>query len=64
MNPKTLAQSLPPATRIEEYCLQSVLGIGAFGITYLAMDENLALQVAIKEYFPSSVATRSITSLR
>lgn len=56
--PKTLSQALPPNARLDEYSLLSVLGVGAFGITYLAHDENLALQVAIKEYFPASAAVR------
>jgi hypothetical protein len=41
-----------------EYRLQSVLGAGGFGITYLAHDTNLQKDVAIKEYLPSAVAVR------
>lgn len=36
-----------------------MLGEGGFGITYLAFDENLQKQVAIKEYLPIDFAIRS-----
>lgn len=57
-HPQTLSQALPPGTALKEYLLQSVLGMGSFGITYLATDNYLQLKVAIKEYFPASVAVR------
>ena len=41
------------------YLIESVLGKGAFGITYLAHDVNLDRQVAIKEYLPSQFAVRN-----
>ena len=41
------------------YRVESVLGQGAFGITYLAHDVNLDRQVAIKEYLPSQFAVRN-----
>jgi len=44
---------------IHEYKVEKVLGGGGFGITYLAQDINLQLPVAIKEYFPSSLAVRA-----
>jgi serine/threonine protein kinase len=40
------------------YVIQSVLGRGAFGITYLAIDQHLDRQVAIKEYLPMGFAKR------
>ena len=40
------------------YRIESVLGKGAFGITYLAHDVNLDRQVAIKEYLPDDFAIR------
>ena len=40
------------------YRVESVLGKGAFGITYLAHDVNLDRQVAIKEYLPDDFAIR------
>ncbi|HQE74724.1 MAG TPA: protein kinase, partial [Myxococcota bacterium] len=42
-----------------KYRIGRVLGAGGFGITYLAVDENLGLRVAIKEYMPRSDAVRS-----
>ncbi|HSW15149.1 MAG TPA: protein kinase, partial [Solimonas sp.] len=64
----TIAQFLPtPAitgvlsegTRLMEYEIRHVLGKpGGFGVTYLALDTNLDLEVAIKEYLPVEFALR------
>jgi len=51
--------TLPPGTRLRNYELVSVLGHGAFGITYRARDTLLGREVAIKEYLPTSLAIRS-----
>ena len=50
--------ALPIGSMLMEYRLESVLGVGGFGITYLASDTLLEKQVAIKEYFPSSAVSR------
>jgi class 3 adenylate cyclase len=42
-----------------EYRLENVLGVGGFGITYLAHDTLLEKDVAIKEYFPGSSVLRA-----
>lgn len=47
-----------------QYILGRVLGHGAFGITYLARDENSHSRVAIKEYMPRNLVQRSPDSCR
>ncbi|MDR0702338.1 MAG: serine/threonine protein kinase [Azoarcus sp.] len=51
--------ALPVGTRLQEYVIRSVVGEGGFGIVYLAHDTMLDWEVAIKEYLPASLATRS-----
>ncbi|MCP5150748.1 MAG: protein kinase [Ectothiorhodospiraceae bacterium] len=50
--------ALPVGTMLAEYRIEAVLGAGAFGITYRALDTHLDMVVAIKEFFPSSLVTR------
>ena len=49
---------LPRGMRVGVYEIVAVLGRGAFGITYRARDTTHDRDVAIKEYFPSSLALR------
>ena len=51
--------ALPQGHRLQEYELVRVLGFGGFGMTYLGFDHNLDKAVAIKEYLPSDIATRT-----
>jgi serine/threonine protein kinase len=53
--------TLPIGCYLQEYQLKKILGIGGFGITYLAYDEQLNKQVAIKEYYPNELAVRDKT---
>ncbi len=41
-----------------KYLIQSVLGRGGFGITYLGWDTNLDIKLAVKEYFPQGLVSR------
>ena len=52
--------ALPPGTRLDEFELLQVLGVGGFGIVYLALDHALLRKVAIKEYMPSALAQRGV----
>ncbi len=52
---------LKPFTVLEnKYMLGRVLGVGGFGITYIGWDLNLQTYIAIKEYFPESLAGRDV----
>jgi len=54
----TDAHALPIGTGLGEYRIEAVLGSGGFGITYRAFDTRLDTPVAVKEYFPASLAYR------
>ena len=51
--------ALPVGTRLKHYVIEKLLGQGGFGLVYLARDESLACQVAIKEYLPEQLASRT-----
>ena len=53
--------ALPAGTRLGEFELLSLLGVGGFGIVYLAFDHALEREVAVKEYMPASLAGRTET---
>ena len=50
--------ALPAGTRLEKFEILQVLGVGGFGIVYLALDHALERHVAIKEYMPAALAAR------
>jgi serine/threonine protein kinase len=53
--------ALPRGTRLGEFEVIRVLGIGGFGIVYLALDHALEREVAVKEYMPAALAGRTET---
>ncbi len=53
-----MAEQLKKGSKLHWYQIDSILGRGGFGITYLATDTNLQTQVAIKEYLPGDIAER------
>ena len=53
---------LPPDTMIGGYRVVRRASSGGFGVVYLCMDPD-GQQVAIKEYLPSSLATRAVGEL-
>ena len=55
------SHALPVGARLSEFEIEGVLGLGGFGIVYLAMDHSLHRRVAIKEYLPGSLAHRDST---
>jgi serine/threonine protein kinase len=59
--PSESVSALPPGTRLGEFEVKSLLGVGGFGIVYLAFDHALEREVAIKEYMPASMAGRTET---
>lgn len=50
--------ALPPGTRFGDLEITRTLGVGGFGIVYLAQDHALERLVAIKEYMPGQLALR------
>lgn len=52
------SSTLQVGTRLGEFEITQVLGVGGFGIVYLARDHSLRRDVALKEYMPSALARR------
>ena len=51
---------LAQGTEINEFVVEQVLGVGGFGVTYLAADRKLDRWVAIKEYLPRDWGARQV----
>jgi len=56
--PVSHVDALPPGTRLAEFEVQGLLGVGGFGLVYRAYDTSLQRAVAIKEYMPAALAAR------
>ncbi|MBX3633430.1 MAG: protein kinase [Simplicispira sp.] len=50
--------ALPVGTRLAEFEILGLLGVGGFGMVYKAFDHSLHRTVAIKEYMPATLAAR------
>ena len=50
--------ALPVGTRLGEFEILALLGVGGFGMVYKAFDHSLHRAVAIKEFMPAALATR------
>jgi serine/threonine protein kinase len=50
---------LGPGSTLYGYQVVRLLGEGGFGLTYLALDQQVGQRVVLKEYFPEELAQRS-----
>lgn len=57
--PRELSHLVPRTLLAERYMIGNSIGFGGFGITYRAWDTKLDVQVAVKEFFPSGLVSRS-----
>jgi serine/threonine protein kinase len=58
--PSILSESgLPDGFALDEFTIIRVIGEGGFSVVYLARNHTLECDVAIKEYLPQSLASRS-----
>ena len=58
MAEQTHKQALPMGYRLQNFRVIGVLGVGGFGVTYLAEHATLGYKMAIKEYLPKEFALR------
>lgn len=58
-DPEQSVNVLPVGTHLGEFEILDLIGEGGFGIVYLAYDHSLERHVALKEYMPSGLATRT-----
>jgi len=58
MHNTTQSSALQPGSHIGDLQINAVLGVGAFGITYLVTDPAIGTRFALKEYLPSRYVSR------
>lgn len=58
VSPIVHMDALSVGTRLAEFEVQSLLGVGGFGMVYRAYDHSLHRTVAIKEYMPAALVRR------
>ena len=58
VSPIVHMDALPVGTRLAEFEVLSLLGVGGFGMVYRAYDHSLHRTVAIKEYMPAALVSR------
>lgn len=57
--PKEVYHLHPGMKLANRYMIGTVIGFGGFGVVYKAWDEKLDIMVAVKEYFPAAIVTRT-----
>lgn len=58
--PEDIPHHLLPGTVLQnKYLVGNSIGEGGFGITYVGLDINLKLKIAIKEFYPNGYANRN-----
>ena len=58
--PEDIPHHLVPGTVLQnKYLVGHSIGEGGFGITYVGLDLNLKLKIAIKEFYPNGYANRN-----
>lgn len=58
--PSSADDALAPGTELKEFVIERVLGVGGFGVTYLARDVSLDAWRAVKEYLPRECGVRRL----
>ncbi len=53
------SEALPLETRVGEFEIREVIGVGGFGIVYRAWESALEREVALKEYMPMGLVGRA-----
>jgi TPR repeat protein/serine/threonine protein kinase len=61
--PAAHGQELPNGSRLQEFVIETMIGFGGFGITYLALDTSLGRKVVIKEHLPDMFSFRDVASM-